>query len=131
MSISAAMPPTQDLHALLSQPLRGTTAFAAGPGTVIGLIVIAALVGGAIARVLATLWTVIRSMLALLASMAAVLAAVIILVNLSLSNTVRPAEPSGGSTAPPTPAVGPTAASPPSHPLPPAMSGHHQGTPTR
>jgi hypothetical protein len=131
MSISAAMPPTHDLHALLAQPLLGATAFAAGPGTVLGLILIAALVGGAMARVLATLWALIRTMLALLGSMAIVLAVVIMLVNLSLPNTVRPAQPSGGSTAPPTPAVAPTATAPASHPVPPAMSGHHQGTPTR
>ena len=131
MSISAAMPPTHDLHALLSQPLLGASAFAAGPGIVLGLILIAALVGGAIARVLATLWTLVRSMLDLLGSMAVVLATVIVLVDLSLSNTVRPAEPPGSSTAPPTPAVAPTAAAPAPRPVPPAMSGHHQGTPTR
>ena len=131
MSISAAMPPSHDLHAVLSQPLLGATAFVAGPGTVLGLILIAALVGGAMARVLATLWALIRTMLALLGSMAVVLAVVIILVKLSLSNTLRPAEPSGGSTAPPTPAVAPTVVAPASHRVPPALPGHHQGTPTR
>lgn len=131
MSISAAMPPTHDLHGLLSQPVLGATAFAAGPGMVLGLILVAALVGGAIVRVLAILWTLVRSMLALLASMAFVLAAVIILLDQSLSNPVRPAEPSNGSTAPPAPAVAPTAAAPASHPVPPALSGHHEGTPTR
>jgi hypothetical protein len=136
MSISPAMPPIHDLqafHGWLSEPPVAERAFAAGPGVVLGLILIAALVGGAIARALATLWILVRSMLALLGSLAAAFAAVIILANVIVFNGAGPAERSPAPTAPPRPAVAPTQAAPPSHGTatvtrmlaPAPKSGHH------
>jgi hypothetical protein len=80
----------------------------------LGLILIAALVIGAIARAIATLWILVRAILALLGSLAIAFAAVIILANLILFRA-GPAEMSPAPTAPAAPAVAPTQAAPPSH----------------
>lgn len=108
-------------HAEVSQPPQGAAPFAAGPGVVVVLFLVAALVVGAIARAVAVLWAMMRSMLALVGTLAVVLTAVIVLADATLSSSVGPKPTSPSPAVPSQPAVAPT------HDLPPLQGNATTG----
>jgi hypothetical protein len=100
MRVTLAKPPTHDLHVLAAQVSPSPHAagtFAAGPGVLLVLVLIAAVVTGALVRALEAFWVLMRSMFAMVAGLAVVLTAVIVLADLILTDNTAPSE------QPPTP----------------------------
>jgi hypothetical protein len=67
-------------------------AFAAGPGVLLVLVLIAAVVAGALVRALATFWLLVRSMFAVVAGLALALTAVVVLADLILTDSAGPSD---------------------------------------
>jgi len=111
LRIALPTPPTHDLPAVpahVSHPSLASDSFAAGPGVLLVLMLIAVLLIGVLGRAIAALWILMRSMLALLGGLALALAAMVVLANLILSNSVGPNEQGPRPPPPATPRVAPT-----------------------
>jgi hypothetical protein len=105
MRISLAIAITHDLQtitAAVSQPTPTEAPIAAGPGVILALVLIVALLLAAIIRALAVLSGLLGQMLALLGTLAIGLAAIVILAGMVLSNRAGPSQPAPAPTARPT-----------------------------
>jgi hypothetical protein len=90
MSISLARPQIREQLAVPAEAADLALAadlFAATPGVIVALAVIAALLVAAIGRVLAILWALLRQVLALLGTLVLGLAAVVVLAGAALSGS--------------------------------------------
>jgi len=101
LRISPSMPAPHDLHAGVSS---AAGPFAAGPGVLLLVMLVAALLVGAFARAMAAVWVLMRSMLALLGGLALALTVLVLLASQILSDNGTPEQRAPGQR----PRVSPT-----------------------
>ena len=121
MSVSLAQPLAHRLPTLsedVSPPDLAGDPFAAGPGVIIVLIVLAVLLVAAIGRAMAMLWQLIRQAVALLGTLVIGLAAVVVLGSTAVSGSGLDLEPFPTVTVRPSTTVVPKRPAPRPRPTP-------------